>query len=42
MVVVVVEVEKNLEEMEINHNHVIRIDHMIMVDFKLISLISVC
>ena len=37
MVVVVVEVEKNLEQKEINHNHVSQIDHMIMVDFRFSS-----
>ena len=37
MVVVMVEVEKNLEQMEINHNHVIYLDHMIMVDFHLLN-----
>ena len=32
MIVVVVEIEKNLEQKKINHNHMSQIDHMIMVD----------
>ena len=36
VVVVQVDKRKNLEQMEINHDHVIAKNHMIMVDFHLL------